>query len=362
MLSKLKKKEITKKNINSIYDNILKSFKKKENKKKKTYKEIENTLYISNILKDYIIRNKENWTSKSFNLQKQQKSYIDHLFLKYKVPRCFYRMFEKEHICADIGIKEIWFIAIAQGWSFRKESKMFLNKKEAHIFCNSDYRTFTKNFWYSKCVYIGININLFKWLYNKHFYKIRINLLRNKTTKEFYREFLLFFYKFQQYLDQNTVDDLIDYIVAAKTENENYSLKGRTIDSLIAQSNRWHRNIQKQNKIKKYSWVGINIDTFSIKKNKIKWEIIQILTSKELYKEGKTQGHCVFSYIDDCSNGISAIFSLRQKNEFESKICVTIEVRHKRIVQKRRKYNGRPTKEEDNIIHLWAIKNNLNWS
>lgn len=45
------------------------------------------------------------------------------------------------------------------------------------------------------------------------------------------------------------------------------------------------------------------------------WSAVEIHSAKELFKEGKELGHCVFSYADKCERGASRILSIKKRGE-----------------------------------------------
>ena len=80
--------------------------------------------------------------------------------------------------------------------------------------------------------------------------------------------------------------------------------------------------------------------------------IKELLSSYELYLEGKKMMHCVSLYEKKCITGVSAIFSLTKEN----KECLTIELdlQSKRIIQARGKQNRAATNKELEILNLWT--------
>jgi hypothetical protein len=72
-----------------------------------------------------------------------------------------------------------------------------------------------------------------------------------------------------------------------------------------------------------------------------KWTIQKITTKEQLDAEGELLEHCVGSYFDEVSDGLTSIYSLRDPEGFPH---VTIEYRDKQIVQIQAKGNEFPRK------------------
>lgn len=108
-------------------------------------------------LKEYEIRPIEGYTSKSFNLDKQYKGLLKHLYVKYPVPNFMYNMFlVKNH--AGVGCGFEWFFCLAQGRSLQKMVKRLLTKKECIAFLSApDDYSFNNAFWFAKLHHAGIS-------------------------------------------------------------------------------------------------------------------------------------------------------------------------------------------------------------
>jgi hypothetical protein len=125
----------------------------------------------------------------------------------------------------------------------------------------------------------------------------------------------------------------------------------------------WYRELQNQRFLEGYPESKlyeelplVDVKSLSFEKGKSKYEIVQIVEGKELFKEGAAQSHCVYSYAADCLSGECSIWSLRKIEDDEIKRLVTIELSaDRKIEQARRKYNAMPTEEEKSFIRKWAI-------
>lgn len=154
--------------------------------------------------------------------------------------------------------------------------------------------------------------------------------------------------------------DIIDYVREARIENRNYSLKGRTLQSLTRQSDEWHK---KDVLIKgPLTWNSCGIEGYKFEKKEEVIALEELLGSKLLRNEGRTMKHCVGSYVTQCRTGKSAIFSMRKYSfEMFTATLATIEVKLdlKRVVQARSKANSIISADARKHLHIWAESQGL---
>ena len=156
------------------------------------------------------------------------------------------------------------------------------------------------------------------------------------------------------------VTELIDYVREAKRENANYSLKGRTLQSLLRQSDQWHSRFAQYRGNQVWKSCGIEGYRFDKKSEMVVLE--ELNESRKLVEEGKAMKHCVGSYAFYCSKGRSAIFTLRKySGGVLLDILATIEVNIglQRIVQAKAKMNKQISAEARKYMETWAINEGL---
>ena len=78
----------------------------------------------------------------------------------------------------------------------------------------------------------------------------------------------------------------------------------------------------------------------------------------ELFNESKELHHCVRTYAKEVANGDTNIFFVREEEDIE-KPFVTLELRDKRVIQCRAKYNARPSEEVITFVNNWCRMNNF---
>lgn len=83
-----------------------------------------------------------------------------------------------------------------------------------------------------------------------------------------------------------------------------------------------------------------------------KYVIFPASSIESLIDESTQMSNCVRTYIEDYSNGYCQIYFMRYKDS-KDKSLVTIEVRGKKVVQARTKFNKDTTLEMNNVIKKW---------
>lgn len=141
-----------------------------------------------------------------------------------------------------------------------------------------------------------------------------------------------------------------------------FSLKGRSMASVLAHTAKWHRQLAKDAHRRpdpepepSTTWEPLPVANFAAG-GKYQVRITQLLSYWDLLDEGRALRHCVSSYFDTCRRGRSGIFSLT----FDGSRVLTLEVQANRtVVQARGLLNRRLNGEELNWVMRWATDNRL---
>ena len=329
------------------------------------------------------IRDISTWNCKSRNTYKQFKSLVEHLFCEYEVPEFMFQAWtEKNSTNKHIE----WFMQLASGQSARNLWKfpIPITKKMAHEFINTPFPGYSIDDAIRRSQVLGMGGDY------RLADAIMMSRLRHEfSNNDFWTTVIQFFINIPM-LNLDEVGTVIDYINEQKfvptrvvvngiatyrPENPNFSMKGRNIENLIRDTHNWHKQLR-QLRRRAAAEVGIgagntykpdltskwqrsSIRPFSFvegknEKRKV-WNIVEITNAADLYDEGKSMRHCVYSYLSSCISGKCSIFSLRL---FGISV-VTIEVRDFRAVQIRGQHNKRPEDKELVIIHNWAKSENI---
>lgn len=152
-------------------------------------------------------------------------------------------------------------------------------------------------------------------------------------------------------------------LVALGPEQPNLSMHRRDPFALLEQVNHWHNTLHRVSfaNHESVSWNPCGIKNAEIKDRKVIYEFKELLSSDELYAEGKEMHHCVGSYTNTCKEGINAIFSMAKYSEEEvvREVTIQVDVRSRSITQASKVCNARPTTEDWGIIKQWAALNRL---
>lgn len=165
---------------------------------------------------------------------------------------------------------------------------------------------------------------------------------------------------FQNHLN---ITDCVDFLEYHQYHSEEtYSLQGRTVASLSRAIHEWHNRVYNEQHLQwiKSKWTARpeHMD-LHFEHEQITYTCKQLLSGKELDKEGKTMKHCVMTYAPYCLNGQCSIWSLRKKEKSKFRVILTIEVIDTVIVQARRKLNELPTQKDLAILQDWSQRMNF---
>lgn len=327
--------------------------------KKRTHEDIAKLIPEMFYRESLFIRPADQWKSSSYNIERQVMDFVKWVYCKYPVPSFMLTIFLETHntlrwFTIEYSIIFDWFIAIAQGKSLAKIAARDFTKKEAHLFLNGNPKyNVMDNIWRARIIAGGGSESL-----------VNIMLRRAPDTFEnkLWSELCKFMPRFESEITANNFLDVHDYL--SHTFNHQFSFKGRTYSSLIKASNLWHRE-RHYKQHGNFDLKSMDVETWESldKTNDCIWRIKQILTSKELYKEGSAMHHCVGGYAMGCKNGMHFIFSLTLDDKINcAERRVTIEVdKQRKVVQARGKFNRPLTPMEIKIITRWSIARNINF-
>lgn len=326
---------------------------------------------ISPYIEDWV-RNPEDWRIPSHNIKKQFSSFVRYLFCKYDVP-----LFMDSVWFGNSEYQQEWFIHIGQGQNIRtaKFLPAPLTKKAAHHFLLApDDCSPVEALRYGWICAMGGNGRLFNAL--------RPTRCKDFANYEFWDSIIRFFIA-NPMLDTIHIGPIIDYIHNEKFVSRraqvargvfvdelppqaNFSIKGRTVETLLAQTEKWHHSLGKEKKIQHQSWEKSKIKDCEFEtgdeKNRKLWIIKELLSTSELMEEGRKMSHCVGSYSSSCASGRVAIFTLEKEENKQIQKLLTIEVdlATKEIVQARGKRNVKADVSSSNMVKKFASQAGLN--
>jgi hypothetical protein len=148
-----------------------------------------------------------------------------------------------------------------------------------------------------------------------------------------------------------------------------FSLKGRTVRSLVRLMEEWHRGLglvngglQWQRSRLRPLAVEAPHDDPSVPKSS--WELIELTTSTQLQAEGEALQHCVASYAQHCWRGSARIWSLRRRCDGTVRSVATVEINVDRCaVVQARGFRNRPVSGQALLVlRTWATRERLRCS
>lgn len=332
-------------------------------------------------LQDSWIRSPEDWSCGFYSVDRLFSSLSRFLLCEYPVPAFLDSAFtyrDYDHT-GFFRIARECFLHIGQGKSLRRFKKfpVPLTRRMAHCFINAPKTMNAQEaFRWAQVVSVGGTPHLARAINNS---RLGTNLFRKQ---DFWAEVILFLSKHPM-LDMAQVGPIIDYIDNQKFETQarigngiivdqappqpNFSLKGRTINSLMRQVERWHGDLAKIKSKNMVSWkscgiLGMSFMTGGKEQQKI-WKISEILNSSLLKAEGSQMSHCVGSYVGSCFNGTKAIYSMTKDTGRgpERQLTISVLVQSKMINEVRQAHNRIPNSEQKNIVRKWASLKGLRY-
>ena len=341
---------------------------------------LEQSVYVKGI--EAIANKSENWLrplqawrAKSHNRSRQFSELLRHLFASYDIPLFMDRVWLTEN-----ETHHNWYIHIGVGQNIRTapDIPVTLTKKMAHHFLNApkQYSADEAIRW-GQAHALGGDKRLVDALRGTQ-------LIEDYPHDDFWLSVIRFFVA-NPMLDVNHVHPIIDYIWNQKFQNQqvfvgrgvveemdppqpNFSMKGRTPDTLLRQVDDWHQELGRETRGGDLHWSRSDIGEFTYRvgskeKHNLKyWYIRELLSTKELVAEGKALKHCVRTYAKSCYTGNTSIWTLEsEEDQFGRDKVLTIEIsRAGNIIRQVRGIRNRvPTLNEKYLLELWAAKENL---
>lgn len=156
----------------------------------------------------------------------------------------------------------------------------------------------------------------------------------------------------------------VSYKIEVEPLFPNFSFKGRTISSALNLENKWKEYLQilretgtkgalPESKIQPF--------TYRTKTGKV-YTFRQILSVKDLIREGKRMNHCVATYSSHCVKRICSIWAVQirfPKGLTKNLLTIELVENEKHLEQIQGMCNRNPSKEEMLAVQAWAAKETL---
>ena len=195
---------------------------------------------------------------------------------------------------------------------------------------------------------------------------------------EFWRTVWMFLIANAGDLEPAQIGPLIDYIQAVRHDRTQdgmvefgspqpaFSMKGRTASSMLRLMREWHRSLGTGSA--SLSWVRSPFEPLLFdepgrdgSEMPRRWQMMELINSAQLRREGAALHHCVASYADRCYRGISSIWSLRlwRGEKVHPVLTVEIDPRRRVVIQARGRANRAPSEKSLRLLQDWAVRERL---
>ena len=146
-------------------------------------------------------------------------------------------------------------------------------------------------------------------------------------------------------IDRESLIDYIDYFEHQLQANIDYSLKGKTVLSVIEARRNWHNQIAAQAQAKENAahnvpkvW-GVKEEGIKVSNGEVTYLFEEITDSQTLQREGSEMRHCVYTYLNDCLKRRCRIFSMQEQIDASYKRVLTLEAASGKLQQIKGKCN-----------------------
>lgn len=331
-------------------------------------------------LSPYWVRDIKSFERPSRNVYKQLSSLTRHLFAKYPVPEFLEAAwYGKSADSKHMG----WYVHLGEGKSIKDLDRMPIpmTKKMLHVFLGTPAcYGINDGIRRAQVIFLGGDERLVSAIIGT-----KLGRFHDAYREKFWDSFITFIAKAPMF-DYEHIGPIIDYIEHQKFEVQRiplengkvevrplqagFSMKGRQLDMLIRDSEMWHKKISKHSGKdgKKEFWDSSGIKGYELaegdpeSRNAKLFQVVELLTSKELMDEGRVMGHCVYSYSHSCVRKTSSIWSLREKYMGERLATIEINLSTNMIIQIRAKKNARASQKAESLIYRWAENSKLSIS
>lgn len=312
------------------------------------------------------IREPDDWQPGKFsNVRRRFGDLARHLFAKFDVP---------------VFMDEVWFLGVdedadqAQGWFLHvgiggnirtADIPLHLTKMMAHRFLEApDHFSVKQAFRYGQVLGQGGSDALVKAI-------LETRLGMSFEHDGFWSGVILFIVNTPM-LDPEYVRPVIDYIYFQKFQEQEvtypdgrvemfpppeprFSMRGRSRTKLFRAVDRWLGYEKQEKEAPEPGWKPSGFEGLIVKEKdaptglSLTWQVVEMLTAKDLATDGREMSHCVGSYAPRCRNGSTSVWSIQLIVEDDKPLRVmTVAVNNrKKVVSQSRGKNNAPHWVED---------------
>lgn len=323
------------------------------------------------------IRSVKTWQGEMGSWRTAIASLVDHLTCSYPIPRFMVSVWYASD--AESDKKRAWVTAHSRGTSFRSLDLPFsMTRKMEHIFLASqDHLAFEEALRKAELVALGMPADFVRAV-------LSTRLAKDLRNGEFWRTVWMFLVNHANDVEPAQIGPMIDYIQAIRHDcirmdtqegvteiappQPEFSIKGRTIASMLRLIGEWHRGLGRTYTFSSFSWSHSPFKPWLIEEPRIhkeeipkRWHMVELTNSAQLREEGSALQHCVSTYAHLCYRGNSSIWSLRMWRSERVRPVLTIEVDLKKraVIQARGMANRSASGKPRRLLQEWASREGL---
>ena len=267
-----------------------------------------------------MVRPIEKWKRPSFVPDEQLEDLIDHCFATYPTPVFLATAFYDTSLS-----RMLWYVKVGSGAAIKSLPNYpeHFTAKMTHIFRNTPKGfSIDQALIRAEALGYGASPEMAERMAWSRLTEVAANGMFWSTVIQFFAK---------TNVDHNTLRTLLEYLASCIAANANYSLKGRTLQTVQRDAAIWHEHMQKRrDAANEVDWEPSDIQPLYFEGThngkRVSYRTVELLTADELYQEGTDMNHCIADYIDDCHCGDSSVFSLRRYDGDTFKKLATIEI------------------------------------
>jgi hypothetical protein len=141
-----------------------------------------------------------------------------------------------------------------------------------------------------------------------------------------------------------------------------YSMKGRSVLSLVRQMEAWRREREEDDRLPALTWARAPIGELEhVASSGCRWTIRELLDSGALFREGVALRHCVAEYAPSCASRRTSIWSMQLDTGRGPRRTLTVEVdlKERVVCQARGRANRFARPCERAVLERWAEQEGL---
>ena len=300
-----------------------------------------------------------------------------HLTCRYEIPAFMASVWHAVDAAGDK--KRSWVIAHSRGASFRSlDLPVIMTRKMEHIFLAShDHLALETALRRAELLALGMPVAFMNAI-------LSTRLATDFRNSDFWRTVWMFFIAHAEELNFTQIGPMIDYIQSVRHDRieietqagiveiappqPSFSIKGRTVPSMLRLMKEWHRDLDVSDSTAAFTWARSPFKPWLLEEERrneretpTRWHMVELIDSAQLREEGISLHHCVGSYAYRCYRGTSSIWSLRTWQGEKKRSILTIEVDPKKraVIQARGKANRSASGKSLKLLRDWANREGL---